>query len=333
MSQVDHIINHRRELEARSQIIRLIREWFWSQGFLEVDPPAILRLPGQEPHLSPMKLAIHDERGNRHESYLHTSPEYACKKMLAAGLKKIFSLGKVYRDCESFGGTHNPEFTMIEWYRSQADFYAIMDDVEELFQFIILKLRQEVSSLKSVFERLHMREIWQTYAGVNLDEYLDREKMFVLCEAKGYKPKSNEPYEDLFYRIFLNEIEPNLGKDSPVIVHHYPAAMAALARLSPTDPRYAERFEVYVGGLELANCFSELTDADEQLLRLEQDREERKALGRETFEIDMEFINALKTMPPAAGIALGVDRLVQLFTGCKNIDDVLILPASLLFSS
>jgi lysyl-tRNA synthetase class 2 len=176
-----------------------------------------------------------------------------------------------------------------------------------------------------------MREAWQKYAGVNLDEYLEREDLLALCENKGYKPQKDESYEDLFFRIFLNEIEPHLGKDKPTILHHYPACMAALSRLSPVEPKYAERFEVYVGGLELANCFSELVDSAEQLERLKSEQIHRKNLGKSVYEIDQEFVEALKTMPPSAGIALGVDRLVQLFTGCKNINNVIVLPASELF--
>ena len=331
MSQVQHIAKNKKYLEMRSELIRAIREFFWSEGFLEVETPLLLRLPGQEPYLSPMTLKIHNERGEAFDAYLHTSPEYALKKMLAAGFEKIFFLGKVFRDHESFDGTHNPEFTMIEWYRAREDFYAIMEDVEKLFQWISNRVAVSCRLTANSFERLHMRDVWQRYAGVNLDDYLEREKMLVLCEKKGHKPKVQEPYEDLFYRIFLNEIEPYLGKERPLILHHYPAPMAALSRLSPEDPRYAERFEVYIGGLELANCFSELTDPEEQLHRLEKDRSDRMSAGRDVFDIDMDFTQALKTMPPSAGIALGVDRLVMALMGCKNINDVLSLPASIVF--
>lgn len=331
MSHVMHLATRKQTLEIRFAIIRLIREFFWQRDFLEVDTPLLLRLPGQEPYLSPMQVVFHDEANRAYLGYLHTSPEYTMKKMLGAGFEKIFSLGKVFRDCESFGGTHNPEFTMIEWYRANEDFTSIMRDVEELIVFIATRLQKSADWFQS-WERLHMRDAWQRYAGVNLDEYLDIEAMRKLCVEKGYKPRPDEPYEDLFYRIFLNEIEPHLGKTAPTILHHYPICMAALSRVSPTDSRYAERFEVYVDGLELANCFSELVDPVEQRARLEKDRTDRAKAGKDVFAIDEEFIEALRTMPPSAGIALGVDRLVQLMAGCKNIDDVLPLPASQLFS-
>ena len=337
MNHVEHIVKNKRHLELRAQVIRLIREFFWSQDFLEMETPLLLQLPGQEPHLNPMRVSLHNERGEEFVGYLHTSPEYTLKKMLAAGFEKIFYVCKVFRDRESFGGTHNPEFTMIEWYRGNADMFAIMDDCELLIPYIQEQLQKHANYEKyeitkyEKFERLHMREAWQNYAGVNLDEHLEREKIFELCVKKGYTPNPREPYEDLFYRIFLNEIEPHLGKERPTIVHHYPKPMAALCKMSETDPNYAERFELYIDGLELANAFGELTDKKEQLRRLEADQAQRQALGKEVFDIDKEFVEAVGQMPPSGGIALGIDRLVQLFTGCQNIDDVLSLPASKLF--
>lgn len=335
MSHVQHIHTNKEFLTTRAHIIRLIREFFWSEGFLEMETPTILRLPGQEPYLSPMKLTLHNEREEEFTGYLHTSPEYTMKKMLAAGFAKIFSLCKVFRDHESFGGTHNPEFTMIEWYRANSDFWQIMQDCEKLIQCIITELQKvsphQIFPAVQPFERLHMRDAWQKYANVNLDDYLNREKMLELVKAKGYMPKDNEPYEDLFFRIFLNEIEPHLGVDHPIIVHHYPLPMAALSKVSATNQNYAERFELYWGGMELANCFTELTDPGEQLRRLQKEQQERKQAGKDVFVIDAEFIDALHTMPPSGGVALGVDRLVQVLLSIDDIDRVLPLPMSKLF--
>ncbi len=325
MDQLLHIQNNKKNLDLRWEILRYIREFFWSRDFTEVETPLLLRLPGQEPYLSPMKMQFHDENGKEYTGFLHTSPEYAMKKMLASGYERIFSLCKTFRDYESLGGTHNPEFTMIEWYRAHSNFLQIMDDVEGLFDFIADKLK--TPQIK--FERLHMREVWKKFAGVNLDDYLTVEPLRALCLEKGYNVGENEPYEDLFFRIFLNEIEPRLGN---VIIHHYPKQLAALAKMSESEPRYAERFEVYVGGLEIANAFGELTDAKEQNERFEEEYEKRKALGKDLFEIDMEFIEAVEKMPSSGGIALGVDRLVQVFASCQNIDSVLVLPASKLFN-
>lgn len=325
-NHVDHIRNNKNNLVLRSNIIKGIREFFWSKDFLEVETPLILALPGQEPYLSPMKVEVQNERGEKYQGYLHTSPEYTMKKMLSSGFSNIFSICKCFRNNESFGGTHNPEFTMIEWYRAEADFYKIMDDVENLFAGLSHDFG--VSKNKK-FTRIHMRDLWKKYADADLDDYLDKEKMFELCVKKNYKPGKDEKYEDLFYRIFLNEIEPKLVE--PTIVHHYPAQMAALAKISDKDKNYAERFEVYVDGMEIANAFSELTDAKEQLKRLKEEQKLRRLEGKDVYDIDMEFIEALKTMPRSAGIALGVDRLVQVLGGCKNIDNVLGLPMSKMF--
>ena len=322
MKHVEHIQKQRPALDTRWRMLKQTREFFWSKGFTEVETPLVVRLPGQEPYLNPIPLVLHNELGKTFAGYLHTSPEYTMKKMLTAGYEKIFFLGKTFRDCESFGGMHNPEFTMIEWYRAHEDMSALMQDVEQLFQSL---------GYAQSFERLHMRQLWKEYADLNLDTLLTAEALFAACMSKGYHPDADEQYEDLFYRIFLNEIEPRLAEQGPVIVHHYPAQMAALSKISADDPRYAERFEVYIEGVEIANAFTELTNADEQLKRLTEERALRQKLGKDVFEIDPEFIEAVRSMPPAAGIALGFDRLVQVLAGCKDIDDVLVLPASKLF--
>jgi len=341
MSHVAHITKNKSNLELRFLITKLVREFFWSKNFTEVETPLIVKYPGQEPYLSPMSLKIHNEKSEEFNSYLHTSPEYTMKKMLSAGFENIFSICKCFRDFESFGGTHNPEFTMIEWYRTKVDYFRIMEDVEGLFNYILDSLinnfKFEILNFKTIlnnqifkFERMTMKELWEKYVGVNLDEFLTQEKMLELCRMRGYKPREDENFEDLFYWVFLNEIEPKLV-DQFVIIYEYPAQMAALARLSKKDSRYAERFEVYINGLELANAFSELNNAEEQLQRLKEEQDLRKKLGKEVYEIDREFVEALKTMPESAGIALGVDRLVQFFGGLQNIDNVIVLPSAKLF--
>jgi len=330
----DHIQRQKDVLIIRSHILKTIREFFWQDGFLEVETPLILRFPGQEPYLSPVELIIHDDRKNEHQAFLHTSPEYTMKKMLAAGFDNIFFLGKTFRDYESFGGTHNPEFTMLEWYRVSASMFDIMKDVESLFQELQQTLEKlEIGNWKFLtFEKVSMKDLWQQTIDVNLDNHLTQETMFSLCKRRGYNVADEESYEDLFYRIFLNEIEPTFcNQKSKIIIYNYPAPMAALARLSDTDPGYAERFEVYIDGMEIANAFSELTDGKEQLKRLQEEQALRKKLGKTIYDIDMDFIEAVGKLPTCAGIALGVDRLVQVLTGCKNIDDVLSLPMSNMF--
>jgi len=327
---VDHIQKNKKNLEIRFEIIRQIREFFWAQDFVEVETPHIVPSPGQDPYIQPMRVDFKEDKKRKHTGYLHTSPEYSMKKMLAGGFGNIFSLGKVYRDVEPFDSQHNPEFTMLEWYRVDADMFDIMDDVEKLLQRLASSFNLPVANI----QRMHMRDVWKKYTGFDLDTMLTTKAMYGACTKLGHAPKQDEAYENLFYTIFVTHIEPELSKlDGMTIVHHYPAQMAALSRLSQHDPRYAERFEVYGGGFELANAFSELTDAGEQLSRLQKEQKERREAGVETYDIDMEFIEAVERMPKSAGIALGVDRLVMYLLGCKDVDDVLVLPASTLFET
>jgi len=330
MNQLSHLQKNKKNLELRFAILKAIRDFFSAENFVEVEVPLIVKFPGQEPNLSPVKLNIHDEHNNEYTGYLHTSPEYTMKKLLATGWEKIFYLGKTFRDCESFGGTHNPEFTMLEFYRAGVGYEQLMQDIENLCNYISERLKDYKIKRLGEFKRISMKELWQKYVGVNLDEYLSEDRMFELCVAQGYQSDKKESYEELFYRIFLNKIEANLIE--PTIVYNYPAKMASLSKLSGTNSNYAERFEVYVNGLELANAFSELTNSEEQARRLKLEQVERGQSGKEVFAIDDDFIEALNFMPASAGVALGVDRLVMILGGLQNIDNVVTLPMSKLFN-
>ncbi len=317
--------------EDRITIIRLIREFFWSQGFVETDTPLAVRYASQEPYLNPVPLTITHPRGEKHRFYLRTSPEYALKKLLCAGLTKIFEIGKCFRDEEDFGGTHNPEFTMIEWYRVPGTYQEIMDEMENLFKYVghglkikDLRFKNRTITLPEKWDRMSMKEVWKKFTSINLDNNLTSEQLSNTARDRGYQVTRSDAYEDIFFKIFLNEIEPHLGLERPVFVYDYPAHMSSLSRLSEVDPRYAERFECYIGGLELCNAFGELTDANEQSRRLEQDKALRQTLGKETWPVDPDFIAALRSgLAPAGGIALGVDRMVVLFTGAKDINEVI----------
>ncbi|PIT86454.1 MAG: EF-P lysine aminoacylase GenX, partial [Candidatus Magasanikbacteria bacterium CG10_big_fil_rev_8_21_14_0_10_43_6] len=310
-------------------ILAAIRAFFIETDFTEIETPALLTHAGQDPYLSPMALFIHDEHGTPYQAYLHTSPEYSMKKMLAAGYDRIFFLGKCFRDHESFGGLHNPEFTMLEFYETHSNMFGLMERVEELFQYVG-KHVEEATGKRAILPvtRIHMRDLWQQTLGVDLDAYLTTSSLLQLCIDIGYAPGETESYEDLFYRIFLNKIEPALGDMGVVMIHHYPAQMASLAMLSEKDRRYAERVEVYAGGIELANGFTELTNGDQQRERFEAEQAMRRNLGKPVYPIDEDFIEAVDSLPNCAGIAIGVDRLVQMLLGCQNIDDVLVLPMS-----
>jgi len=313
------------------EIIRLIREFFWREKFIETDTPIAVALPGQEPELSPIQVALHDMQGSAYPHYLQTSPEFAMKKLLAAGFGKIFQICKCFRDYESFGGLHNPEFTMIEWYRVDATYQDIMDDTERLFKHVAgesgvrtVAWNGHEIGIMGAWDRKIMRDVWREYVGVDLNDYLLAPAMRELARGRGYTVADDEPCDDVFYKIFLNEIGPKLGMERPIFVCEYPVSMASLSRKCAHDPRYAERFELYIGGLELANAFGELTDAQEQKNRLEADRAKRAATGKEVYPVDPDFIAALESgIPDTGGIALGVDRMVMLFTGAHDINEVL----------
>lgn len=320
--------------DARLIIIRSVREFFWSKKFMEMETPIAVRLASQEPYLHPLSVRVHDQYNAETKFYLRTSPEFALKKLLAVGYEKVFEIGKCFRDHESFGGNHNTEFTMIEWYRAPGSLFEIMDDVESLFAHVLSGLgktslvykKQEIDA-QGAWDRKTMKEIWREYIQVDLDAYLDRESIAVLARQKGYAVADADAYEDIFYKIFLTEIEPKLGKEKPVFVYDFPAILCSLSKLCAHDTRYAERFELYVGGLEVANAFGELTDATRQYKQLQEDVEKRRLLGKETWEIDPDFIAALADLPDSAlnqaGIALGLDRMVVLCTGAQDINEVI----------
>lgn len=317
--------------EDRVEIIKSIRDFFWSQGFLETDVPQAVHYPGQEPYLNPIPLTFHDPYGQGQQFYLHTSPEYALKKLLAAGFKKIFSITKCFRDYESFGGNHNTEFTMIEWYRAPGTYRDFMDDMEALFKYVgekvrcdTLRYKDKAIKVNQPWLRKSMKEVWREYLDADLDTLLEFDALAKFAKAKEYSVDAADEYEDVFFKLFLNEIEQKLGFDAPTFIYDYPKQMCSLSRTSAIDPRYAERVECYVAGLELCNGFGELTNANEQRARLEADQELRRKLGKPTWPIDEDFIAALQSgMPDAGGVALGVDRMVVLFTGAKDINEVI----------
>jgi len=332
MQHVYHIDKNIDKIKIRFAILKLIREFFWQQDFIEIEAPLVVRLPGQEPNIQPIPVGVKDDRKRKFKGFLHTSPEYTMKKMLATGFEKIFYLGKCFRDEESFGGTHNPEFTMLEWYRQDASYYDLMDDLEKLSKFINKKLKFDIKDINKKWLRLTMRQVWKKYVNVDLDDYLERDSMYKLCKKLGYKPQKTEEYEELFYRIFLNKIEPFIGKSVPTIIYEFPKCMASLSKQTK-DGKYAERFELYYKGIELANVYTELNEAEEQRSRLEKERKVRRKNGSLVYDIDEEFIDALRVgIGNCAGGALGVDRLVMIFTMDKNIDNVLVLPMSKMFN-
>lgn len=314
---------------VRSEIIRSIRGFFESQDFIETDTPSLVLSPGMEPHIRPLEIK-HPDSSQR--VYLPTSPEFAMKRLLAQGYARIFQLCKAYR-MEPLSHTHNPEFTMLEWYRAGQGYEAIMDDVENLF-VAIARSCEGTNSKRDVsrpWPRFTIEECFRKFADLELTELLEVEPLQKICIERGWLGREASPllWDDLFFLVMLNAVEPGLEKlGRPAIVYLYPESQAALSNLV-TDSRgvkWAKRFEVYAGGFELGNAFDELVDAREQRRRFEKDMALRASLYGKEFPaspLDEEFLRALEHMPPSGGIAMGVDRIVMYFTGANDIKEVL----------
>ncbi|MFH1405543.1 MAG: EF-P lysine aminoacylase EpmA [Patescibacteria group bacterium] len=294
-----------------------IREFFNSRGYLEVETPILVISPGSEPNLAPVKAVLKDFSGREYNASLITSPEYSMKKLLGMGFEKIFTITKVFRNCEEFGGNHNPEFSMLEWYCQGADYHACMQETEELVKSVLNVFG--VRSLPVTFARKRMQDLFLEYAYIDLDDPIPT------LGKGGLGRGLDDTQSDAFYRIFLEKIESHLGKD-PIFVYDYPYYQAALAQLT-SDGKYAQRFELYINGVELCNGFTELTDTDEQRKRFEQEIHERMNQGKQIFPIDEELLRLLPLIKnPTYGNALGIDRLHMVATGCNSIEDVLLFP-------
>jgi lysyl-tRNA synthetase class 2 len=313
-------------LEARAAALSAVRSWFAREGFLEVETPARVKAPGQELHLDAVP-AGHEPALDGFPRWLVTSPEYAMKRLCGAGFERIFQIGKCWRAGEQ-GAHHQPEFTMIEWYRAEAPLRQIADDCEALARVVAGALAAHLPSrvradLSSPFRRLAMAELVEETAGVALDgdepEAVLRDKVM----AAGVDPRSAARWDDLFFQLWLDKVEPALATQGPTFVFDWPRSLAALARVKPEDPRLAERFELYAGGLELANAYGELTDAAEQRRRFLEENEARRALGKHIYPVDEELLTALQAMPPTAGVALGFDRLMMWAWGARDIREVM----------
>ena len=286
-------------LRMRALIIQTIRTFFIGRGYLEIETPNIIPAPAPETHIDAVSAA---------NGFLHPSPELCMKRLLSAGYSAIFQICKCYRGGER-GRHHLPEFTLLEWYRAGADYMDIMKECEEMIRAVAadtgrgdrIEYMEREIDLKGPWQRMTVHEAFQRYSPMPLEDALDA---------------------DRFDEIMVLHIEPGIDISRPLFLYDYPPSLAALSRIKRSDPTLAERFELYMGGLELANAFSELTDVDEQVKRFENERERRRQLGKADYPFPDRFIKELGNMPDSAGIAFGIDRLVMLFADKETIDDV-----------
>ena len=327
-------------LLARNAIQAALRGWLATEGILEVDTAALQVSPGNEAHLHGFETRAIGNDGVGRRMYLHTSPEFAMKKLLAAGETRIAAFAHVWRNRER-GALHSPEFTMLEWYRVGQDYTVLMDDCAAIARLAataagatLLRFRDRTCDPFAPFERLSVAEAFRRHAGIDLLATLDphgtpdaaalRRQMV----AAGLTASADDTWSDMLSKVLVQMVEPHLGHGRLTVLDRYPAAEAALARRAPDDPRVAERFELYACGVELANGFGELTNPDEQRRRFQAEMDEKQRVHGERYPLDEEFLAALALMPAASGIALGFDRLVMLATHAPRIDDVIWTPVA-----
>jgi lysyl-tRNA synthetase class 2 len=332
----DKHIDRRPFLISRNKIKAAIRAWFVSHGFVEVETGCLQVSPGNETHLHAFSTDLIGTDLSHQRLYLHTSPEFAMKKLLAAGETKIFSFAPVFRNRER-GRLHAPEFMMLEWYRAQAPYETLWDDCASLLTIAAettghrpwvfngktcdpLETPRRVT-VEDAFSDAHI-PLRKTLT----ETEINRDGLASLSSRAGVQVRPLDSWSDIFSRALVDKIEPGLGAQVPDILYRYPQYEAALARPAPDDPRWAERFELYVCGVELANGFGELTDSAEQRQRFEKAMGDKERIYGERYPIDEDFLSALAAMPPASGCALGFDRLVMLATGAERVDQVIWTP-------
>jgi elongation factor P--(R)-beta-lysine ligase len=325
-------------LRARDRIKKALRRHFETAGFVEVECAILQASPGNEAHLHAFATAFAAPQAGPARLYLHTSPEFACKKLLAAGETRIFEFARVFRNRER-GDLHAPEFTMLEWYRAHESYNSVIQDCLDLLRLAAAAVPAKALSFRGKScdpfgeaQRLTVCEAFRRFAGIDLLATVDaegegdRNALAAAARETGIEAAADDSWADLFSKILVARIEPQLGIGRPAILYEYPRCEAALARAAPHDPRVAERFELYACGVELANGFGELTDTAEQRRRFDAEMDEKERLYGERYPLDEDFLAALSHMPEASGVALGFDRLVMLVLGAPRIDDIIWTP-------
>jgi elongation factor P--(R)-beta-lysine ligase len=323
--------------KMRADVVDLIRQFFKNERFLEVETPIMARSLIPESYLEIFKTELKDKLGKKTEAFLTPSPEIWHKKLLVAGSGNIFEITKSFRNTDIGGHFHNPEFSLLEWYRVGADYKDTMVDCEKL----IRKVNHEKPEMfyqgnevriNAPFERISISNAFEKYAGIKTDELFNREVLLKFAKKKKYHLSNDSSWDDLYNFIFLTEIEPKLGFGRPTIIFDFPAKFAPLAKTSSSDPRFKERFELYICGVELADAYNELADPKEQERQLKKEMSLRKKAGMTLHPLDDDFINALRSgLPGCSGVALGVDRLVMIMADKTDIGEVMFFSGTEIF--
>jgi lysyl-tRNA synthetase class 2 len=327
-------------LIGRNRLVTALRTFFATEDFTEVDTAILQVSPGNETHLHAFATQLIGPDLVPKPRYLHTSPEFACKKLLAAGEKRIFTFAKVFRNREE-STTHHPEFTMLEWYRADEPYEALMEDCARLLALAAETAGHGRFSYRGIEtdphaapERLRVAEAFERFAGIDLlatlgkDGRADRDALAAAAGRQGLRVAQDDTWSDIYSGVLVERIEPHLGRERATILYEYPGVEAALAQRTWHDPRVSERFELYACGVELANAFGELTDPAEQRRRFVSEMDEKQRIYGERYPIDEDFLAALAIMPQASGIALGLDRLAMLATGASRVDQVIWTPVA-----
>lgn len=333
----DRFADRRPFLKVRSAVSDAVRRFFRARDFIEVETAILQVSPGNETHLHAPRTTIRDQDGQVLERYLRTSPEFAAKKLLAAGEPRIFELARVFRDRES-GPLHLSEFTMLEWYRAREPYETIIDDAckvvhiaAEAAETMRFSFRGKTADLGKPVERVTVADAFARFAGVDLlatiDGSIGNRDALAHAAKSSIRIADDDTWSDIFSKVLTEHVEPRLGQGQLTVLYEYPAPESALARAKPGEPRVAERFELYACGVELANGFGELTDAVEQRARFDESMNEKQRRYGERYPIDDDFISAVAAMPSASGVAMGFDRLVMLAAGASRVDQVVWTPA------
>lgn len=324
--------------KTRSRLISKIRDFFDSQGFLEVQTPLLAPCLIPESYLEVFETELKNKLGKKTKAYLTTSPEMWHKKLLAASSGNIYEITKSFRNTDIEGHFHNPEFTLLEWYRTNSGYKETMEDCQQLIRFLnnnkpLLSYQGKQLNISKPFLQISVAEAFEKYAGLKQKDLFSLDKIRSAAKENGLTLKRDDSWEDIYNLLFLQAVEANLGMEQPTIIYDFPRQFAPLAKPNPQNPKFKKRFEVYLFGIELADAYDELTDPKQQEKEFIKEKNLRKKLNKTPYPADKEFLEALKIgLPDCSGVALGIDRLTMIFTDQTDINSVILFAGEEIFN-